>query len=359
MEMHNSFKSRRELLPYLPERYHRRWLESGDGRAIFGLDQRGGGNRTDARSHDGDPPATDHAFIAEQLLDPYDVEYVVCTGSMWSVGTNADPLYGAACARAYNDWQVHDFLPRDDRYLGAIVISPQDVESAAEEIERMAGQPRMVEVIISAATHLPLGHPYYRPLFAAAARHGLPVATHTTGEGRGNTGVPTPAGYPSRYLEYHTNLALNPMAQLASLVCSDLFVRYPALRIVLMEGGISWVPPLLWRLDRAWELHRDDLAHLDEPPSAYVPRHFRFGTQPVEEPADPNHVLKTWALVQPERTLVFASDYPHWDADDAYHALPPRTPPDVRRRILRENARELFAKKLAVLEAGETTEASR
>ena len=358
MEMHNSFKSAKELLPYLPERYHRRWLTTGDGFTGPGMDQRGGGNRTDARSHDGDPPATSHGFIAEQLLDAYDVEYVVCTGSAWAIGTNPDPQYAMAVARAYNDWQVNDFLPRDPRYLGAIVVAPQDVAASVEEMDRMGGHPRMVEVIMSAASLLPYGHPYYHPLYAAAERLGLPIATHTTGEGRGNTGIPTPAGYASRYLEYHTNLALNPMAQLVSLVCSGVFVKHPGLRMVLMEGGISWVPPLLWRLDRAWERHREDLPLLDEPPSVYALRHFRFGTQPVEEPSTVSTgqpaqeaVLEMWKLVQAERTVVFSSDYPHWDADDAFHALPPRTPPDLRRRILRENARELFAKKLAALES--------
>jgi predicted TIM-barrel fold metal-dependent hydrolase len=179
---------------------------------------------------------------------------------------------------------------------------------------------------------------------------GLPIATHTTAEGRAMTGAPTPAGYPARYLEYHTNLALNPMAQMVSMVTEGVFVRFPELRIIQMEAGISWVPPLLWRLDADWKQLRSEVPHLAELPSTYVKRHYRFGTQPIEEPNDPSRLLETWSLVDGEHTLLFSSDYPHWDFDDPYRALPARLPAAWRRRILRENARDLFADKLRLIE---------
>jgi predicted TIM-barrel fold metal-dependent hydrolase len=40
-----------------------------------------------------------------------------------------------------------------------------------------------------------------------------------------------------------------------------------------------------------------------------------------------------------EHTLLFATDYPHWDFDDPTRV---RIPPAWRERVLRENARELY-----------------
>ena len=360
MEIHNSYRSAKELIEYLPERYRQRYREVGTQHGGLAFDQRGGGNRRDAVSPDGDPPATSARFIAKQLLDPYDVEYIVCTGGMYPVGTLPDVEYAAALCSAYNDWQTERWLPQDQRFLGTIAIAPEDPELAVAEIERVGHHPRMVEVIMSAASSQPYGKKRYWPIYAACERMGLPVATHTTTEGRGITGSPTSAGYPSRYLEYHTNLGLNCMAQLASLVCEGALAAHPGLRFILMEGGVSWVPPLLWRLDQGWKLLRSEMPQLTELPSAYVKRQMRFGTQPIEEPSNPDLLLETWALVNGERTLLFSSDYPHWDADDAFRALPVRMPADMRRRILRENARELFAAKLGQIEgARQGPESSR
>jgi predicted TIM-barrel fold metal-dependent hydrolase len=356
MEMHHGRRSRKELLPYLPERYHKRWLEAGNGETFIGFDQRGGGNREDTTSLDGGPPATDPRTISQQLLDAYDTEYVVCSGGMYSIGTIPDADYAAALCRADNDWQIHDWLPRDPRYLGVLSIAPQDPAQATAEIERVGAHPRMVEVMMTSASEIPFGRRYYHPIYAAAEAYGLPIATHTTTEGRGITGAPTAAGYPSRYLEYHTNLGLNCMAQLASFVCEGVFARFPGLRLVMMEGGVSWVPPLLWRLDQQWKLLRDEVPHLKEPPSAYVLRQCRFGSQPIEEPNDPDRLLETWELLDAEHTVLFSGDYPHWDFDDPYRALPARTPERMRRRILRENARELFAAKLRVIEGDRSVE---
>ena len=54
--------------------------------------------------------------------------------------------------------------------------------------------------------------------------------------------------------------------QLTSLVCEGVFERFPELRIVLIEGGIAWLAPLMWRLDRACELLRAEAPQLTRCP---------------------------------------------------------------------------------------------
>ena len=150
-----------------------RWLEAGNGETFIGFDQRGGGNREDTASLDGGPPATDPRTISRQLLDAYDIEYVVCSGGMYSIGTIPDADYAAALCRADNDWQIQHWLPRDPRYLGVISIAPQDPAQAAAEIERVGAHPRMVEVMMTSASEIPLGRRYYHPIYAAAEAYGM------------------------------------------------------------------------------------------------------------------------------------------------------------------------------------------
>ncbi len=351
VDVHTSFRRAEDLLPYLPERYKRRFKESGVGDSSATFLSGAGGNRDDATAPDGSPPGTNAAFVAEQLLDLYDIEWAICTGNgILGLGTIPDADYAAALARAHNDWTINDWLPRDPRLLGALVVAQQDPLQAAAEIERVGAHPRMFEVVVSSGNVAPFGQRRYDPIYAACAALGLPFAIHPGTEGRSITTPPTSVGYPARRVEWHTNLSLNYMAHVTSFICEGTFSRFPDLRLILLEGGISWVPPLLWRLDADWKLLRSDLPHLKELPSASFRRHVRLSSQPIEEPDDPADLMAVWELLDAQHTVLFSSDYPHWDFDNPYAAFPSSMPAEWKRRIYRENARELFAKKLTVLE---------
>jgi predicted TIM-barrel fold metal-dependent hydrolase len=350
VDVHTSFRRAADLAPYLPERYKRRFLETGVGDSSATFFGTAGGNREDAAAPDGSPPGTNAAFVAEQLLDPYDVEYAVCSGNgILGLGTIPDAEYAAALARAHNEWTINDWLPRDPRFLGAIVVAQQDPGEAAKEIERAGAHARMVEVIMSSGNVAPFGARRYDPMYRAAADLNLPVAIHPGTEGRSITTPPTSVGYPARRVEWHTNLEMNYMAHCVSFLCEGAFTRVPNLRVVLLEGGVSWVAPLLWRLDRDWKLLRDELPHLKEPPSAYFYGHIRLSSQPIEEPPDVQQLIDAWALVRAHEIVLFSSDYPHWDSDDPFAAIPKQFPEEWRRRIYRENAVELYGPRLAAL----------
>jgi hypothetical protein len=47
-------------------------------------------------------------------------------------------------------------------------------------------------------------------------------------------------------------------------------------------------------------------------------------------------------MIHAEKTLCFATDYPHWDFDSPDVVLPRKVPEGLRRRIMYENAAELF-----------------
>ena len=75
-------------------------------------------------------------------------------------------------------------------------------------------------------------------------------------------------------------------------------------------------------------------------PSEYVWEHVHFTTQPLVDPPKAE-LLAMCAMIHAERTLLFSSDYPHWDFDDPLTALN-TLPPEMRRRIVAENAIETY-----------------
>src|SRR5690606_26793675 len=69
--------------------------------------------------------------------------------------------------------------------------------------------------------------------------------------------------------------------------------------------------------------------------------HVRLTTQPIEEPRKPEEILHILDMVEAERTLMFSSDYPHWDYDNSELVLT-SVDPEVRARIMGETAAELY-----------------
>jgi len=294
--------------------------------------------RTDAVPPGGGIPGCDLDFLREQLLDAWDIE----AGILNTVIPVRNQLreYDAAFARAINDWQVAEWLEKEPRLWASLLTPFEDGDLAAAEIDRVAGHPRFVQVLLPARTGEPLGSRRYWKLYEAAVRHDLPVGVHFGG---GSGGHPiTGAGWPSFYLEDHAGMAQTFQAHVTSLIFEGVFARFPGLRVVLIEGGVAWVAPLMWRLDRAWERMRDEVPHVAEPPSAYIRRHFWMTTQPMEEPPVPGQFLQMLGHLGMNDRLLFATDYPHWDFDAPDRAFPVKLAPALEHDILGGNARRLY-----------------
>ena len=61
-------------------------------------------------------------------------------------------------------------------------------------------------------------------------------------------------------------------AQLTSLIAEGAFERFPELRVVLLESGFGWLPPLLWRLDKEWKGLRREIPWVKHAPVGDDPR---------------------------------------------------------------------------------------
>jgi predicted TIM-barrel fold metal-dependent hydrolase len=190
-------------------------------------------------------------------------------------------------------------------------------------------------------TSEPLGRRKYWPMFAAAVEHDLPIGIHFGSQG----GNPiTGAGWPSMYVEDHAGMSTAFQAQVISLICEGVFEQFPTLKIVLIEGGFAWVPPLAWRLDSAWRKLREEVPSLTRPPSEYFAEHFWLTTQPMEEPHQARYFVELldqapWL----QDRLMFSTDYPHWDFDAPDEALPKvRLPAGFPEKLMAENARALY-----------------
>jgi len=335
-DIHQSFADPQELDRRLPKHF----LEMGY-RIPAGIHTSPVGvMRNDARGEQGEPAGC-YEKMREQHLDPFGITKALLTSSgMLGVGVHPHTEYAKHMARAYNDALIETWLPLDDRFYGAMVIAPQDPLAAAEQIREIGRHPRIVEVLMCSATRIPLGQSIYWPIYEAAQEMGLPVAVHPGTETRGFSNEFI-AGCPSTYLEWHTNLSQCYMGQIVSLVCEGVFEKFPKMKFVAKEGGLAWIPGVLWRLDKNWKALRSSVPWVKRLPSEIIREHVRFTTQPIEEPEKPEQLMQLLEMIHAEETLMFASDYPHWDNDSPRHSLP-RLPEELMARIMHKNAEAIY-----------------
>jgi uncharacterized protein len=181
----------------------------------------------------------------------------------------------------------------------------------------------MVQVYLPARASKPYGNRMYYPLFEAAQRAGNAVGIHF---GAMTWTPPTPVGWPSYYIEEYVGMASVMQAQLSSLVLEGTFQRFGTIRVALLEGGWTWLPQLLWRLDKEWKSIR---------------RHVKLSIQPIDAPPGGDEVLTVMEQIGSDDVLMFASDFPHEHGSDP-DALVQRLPADVRRKVLFSNAADCY-----------------
>jgi predicted TIM-barrel fold metal-dependent hydrolase len=131
------------------------------------------------------------------------------------------------------------------------------------------------------------------------------------------------------------------IGQLNSLMSEGVFAKFPDLNFVFIECGFTWVPMMMWRMDKNWKGLRQQVPWLDKPPSEYIIENTYYTTQPIAEPERPEYLAQTLEMMHAEETLMFSTDYPHWDNDDPRYAMP-SMPEPMNSRVMYENAQELY-----------------
>lgn len=336
----------RALLPYLEPMWRKYITDFGwqpDRVLPYAQFAAGGLDREDAKLPDGRPGGSDYSLLREQLLDEYNIDYAVLTG--WldaSALAPGWPEFKTALMSAYNDWQLENWVAKDERILGSVHVNAHDPQGAAREIDRMGAHPEVVQAILYFGDKA-FGDPYYHPIFEAAARHDLPVGMHHS------ENSPTALGFHRYFIEWHTLVPQVFMSQMVSLIFNGVFDKFPTLKVLMIEGGTTYVPHLMSRADQQYKELRSEVPWVKRMPSDIIREHFRFSTQPTEE-MTPEKFMQLIDGVGSEDLFCFSTDYPHWDFDSPWEALPAGLPEGLQRKIFFENAQALYPKMPALRE---------
>jgi len=350
-DIHNDLPSLEELRPFMDRQWHP-WLDSGGpGSAARYYANMGSGRMDDAVREEDGLAAGDPDWVVQQLMVKYRIDVGVLTGSGIGLSIQHDYRIQTAIASAYNEWTLNKWVRPYECFKGSIVCPGQDPEAGAVEVRRLGQNPGMVQVLMASAARIPYGNKVYWPIYRAAVENDLPVAIHVGSEGTGIANAPTGVGYPSTYLEFHTDHSQTMMAHCVSMLADGVFEELPTLKFAFIEGGTVWAPYVMGRLDRMYPALKAEVPHLRMKPSEYLLRNCYFSTQPIEEPDNHQHLLEMLRMMHAEKTVIFASDYPHWDFDNPLMAFN-FFPADLKRRIFVENSLEMYGPRLLASNRG-------
>jgi len=253
--------------------------------------------------------------------------------------------------RAFNRWLEEDWgYGRDGRIYGAPLDSLVDLGEAVAELDRvLARGARFVVVTTGPVDGRSPGEPYFDPFWARCQEAGINVVYHI-----GRTPMseiyntpwglrPHPPSHRHSLMEYALSFTERPIADtLTALIADDLFGRFPELKVLSVEYGSSWVPPLLTKLDKISRLYSKDMWRFGAPelrPSETFRRNVWMA------PFYEDDVVGLAGLIGAGHVLN-GSDYPHpegllWPAEFA-EELEGLSEVDVR-KIMRENLAGLVA----------------
>jgi predicted TIM-barrel fold metal-dependent hydrolase len=281
------------------------------------------------------PENTSPAAMEDAVLSRSSVAIL---NSYFGIETMQHPFQAEAVASAVNRWLQTEWLDRDPRLLASAVVTPQYASGAVAEIERIAADPRFVQVLVPGRSEDPYGNHRYWPIWQAAAEHGLRVAITFGG---GALTAPTAVGWTSTYFDTYVLAAQHFQTHATSLIASGVFDAYPNLQIVLLESGWTWLPAAMWRMDMCWKAGRREIPWVKDLPSRYIRKHFRLTTQPTDAPEQAAHLAQVVEELGSENMLMYSSDFPHQYPGDESELLKLVGPAHAE-RILWGNASECY-----------------
>jgi hypothetical protein len=294
--------------------------------------------RPDWRPESGKPAST-LELVRSQALDPFHIGTAICN-CLYGVQLLFSEDMGAGMARALNDWMVAEWLDKEPRLRASIVVPVQNPELAVDEIERLAGDKRFVQVLMLVMGDMPLGKRLYWPIYAAAERHNLPIGIHAGSSYRHPV---TPLGWPTYYTEDYAAQAPAFQQALSSLICEGVFSKYPNLKVVLLESGFTWLPAHMWRLTKFWRGLRSEVPWVDRAPADIMRSNVRLTTQPCDAPPSRAIFQRLLDHMGSDELLLFSSDYPHWQFDGD-EILPDGLPDGLAKKIMFDNPRATYAR---------------
>jgi len=276
--------------------------------------------------------------LTRRAMESIGIDYmVVFPTPMLSLGTHPQLHMEVLLGRAHNRWMVENLLKADNRIKSMLYLPISDPVASLKVIEDFGDEPGVIGFMVTSVRNKAIQENQYMKVYAALEERGLPLAFH----GGYYWHEPAMALF-NQFVGMHcVAFVLWNLVHLVNWVLNGLPERFPKLKVMWIESGISWIPFIMQRLDNEYLLRSSEAPALKRLPSEYI-REMFFSSQPMER-NNLEALELTMKMMKAETQLLYASDWPHQDFD-----LPstifdlPFLSDTAKRNILGETALKLF-----------------
>ena len=249
-----------------------------------------------------------------------------------------------------NGWLADTCAEARGRLLPVTALDYADLDFAVAELERMRRRGSRIFLIPAYPVDgVPPAHPSWDRVWAAAVSLGMTPMLHTGFEhmrfdpGWANLG----AGVTELRMLGGAHRHVAPTTLLNALIYTGVFERFPTLTLLLAEVGTGWLPFLFREIDdRVAPVAELFLGKWRQPlrPSEYLARNVRATPLSAGNDSPLTKIMEEL----PEDTIVFSSDFPHFEGftdpvghyAEALKELPPRR----RERFLGGSIADVYAR---------------
>jgi predicted TIM-barrel fold metal-dependent hydrolase len=253
----------------------------------------------------------------------------------------------AALCRAVNEWLI-EYCSADKKRLLAVGLIPcQDPPAAVKELEFLAKAGAVTAMLPTNVYGLNnMGDPMFDPIYDCAQSLAMPLSVHPQ---TGHDGVPGVSGVMGagserfrKYVYVHmTAFPFELMIAMMHMIGEGVFDHYPKLRVGFMEGGAGWLPFWAERFDEHIEKLAPQMPELKRRPTDIIRGEQITLTCESEETG-----LDRVFAANGENTVMYASDYCHWDCHFPYSVQDVVEGKDLsfkqKEKLLGRNAFEFF-----------------
>jgi uncharacterized protein len=261
-----------------------------------------------------------------------------------------DPELRLVCVRIYNDAMAEMQEVSGQRLFPMALMPWWDIQASVTETERCQalGLRGVVTCSNPQDAGLPdLAQPDWDPFWQICTDLRMPVNFHI-GSSASDMDfyghVPWPSFNGEQKLSVGSaNLFLGNAKVVGNLIFGGVAERFPDVKFVSVESGVGWIPFLLEALDyQMGETAPSLRKHLSMKPSEYFRRQF-YGTFWFESSYNVRPAVDYLGATQ----VMFETDFPHPTclyprSIERAQATIGSLAPDVQRKVLQDNAAELY-----------------